>query len=157
MDSITQFAKIHQFDDRHTYKEAWEVWLESEHASVETEVARLQQLAYTGDVIDKMFKAGRYYFREKKEEAKAKPKTKRDYIVMHPSISQAMDRHLLNLMQLPDFKPAVAYNHFCEEHGALLRTEIGRLAREHNTLTGEQMSMKFKKTYKNRYFNLHKV
>ena len=24
---ITQFAKIHQLDDRHSYKEAWEVWL----------------------------------------------------------------------------------------------------------------------------------
>ena len=29
-ESITQFAKIHQFDDRHDYKEAWNEWLENE-------------------------------------------------------------------------------------------------------------------------------
>lgn len=158
MASITQFATIHQFDDRHTYKEAWADWLKDEQTNVDEEVERLRQLAYTGDVIDKMFKAGRYYFREKVAVAKAPPvtgvKPKRDYIVMHPDISQAMDRHLLNLMQLPDFKPAAAYTHFCENHFDLLRTEIRRLAQEHTTITATQISTKFKKTYKNRYFNL---
>ena len=27
MELITQFAKIHQFDDRHAYKEAWEKYV----------------------------------------------------------------------------------------------------------------------------------
>jgi hypothetical protein len=146
--NITQFAKIHQYDDRHL----------SEHQdSVEREVTRLQQLEYTGDIIDKMFKAGRYYFREKVP-AKKQPvdsNKRRDYIVMHPDIIQAMDLHLQSLINTTDFKPARAYNLFCEQHLNLLRKEIERLAADH-AITGNQMSTKFKKTYKNRYFNLQR-
>jgi hypothetical protein len=158
MTNITQFAKIHQLDDRHQYKEAWTRWLAAEEESVEREVLRLQQLNYKGDVIDKMFKAGRYYFRGKEEAAAAavttKEKKKRDYIVMHPDIIQAMDRHLRGLIHLPDFKPAVAYDQFCCEHVELLRTEIRRFVMEYDGITGKKMSAKFKKTYKNRYFTL---
>ena len=28
MQRITQFAKIHQYDDRKNYKEAWNTWIE---------------------------------------------------------------------------------------------------------------------------------
>ena len=62
---ITQFAKIHLYDDRHTYKDAWQNWLVENRDSVDREVVRLQQLDYKGDVVDKMFKTGRYYFRGK--------------------------------------------------------------------------------------------
>jgi hypothetical protein len=41
---------------------------------VEREISRLEQLGYKGDVIDKMFKAGRYYFREKESLEKKKKK-----------------------------------------------------------------------------------
>jgi hypothetical protein len=152
--NITQFAKIHQFDDRHQYKEAWGNWLTENQDNVEREVVRLQQLEYTGDIIDKMFKAGRYYFREKVTVKKQTEPKKRDYIVMHPEIIQAMDLHLRSLINTNDFKPAKAYNHFCEQHIDLLRKEILRLTSEHKTITGQQMSAKFKKTYKNRYFGL---
>ena len=65
MTCISQFAKIHELDDRHTYKEAWTLWLAENEDEVEREIQRLQQLDYRGDILDKMFKAGRYYFREK--------------------------------------------------------------------------------------------
>lgn len=63
---ITEFSKTHQFDDRHKYKESWQGWITTNHDMVQREVNRLKDLGYTGDVEDKMFKAGRYYFREKK-------------------------------------------------------------------------------------------
>ena len=157
MKGITQFAHIHQFDDRHQYKEAWTYWLKDNQACVESEIARLKQLEYTGDIIDKMFKAGRYYFRGKttikEKEPKKEPKkeTKRDYIVMHPDLIQTMDKHLRGLIAQPNFKPALAYNQFCEEHAALVQTEIRRLA---ETISGEKITTKLKKTYKNRYFSL---
>ena len=156
MENIAQFAKIHQFDDRHTYKEAWTRWLAAEQDNVDREVARLQQLNYRGDVLDKMFKAGRYYFREKvvaiNKEQPTKEKTKREYIVMDPAIIQAMDCHLRELINNKNFKPAVAYDQFCVEHVELLRLEIRRLMVQN--ISGEKMSEKFKKTYKNRYFIL---
>jgi hypothetical protein len=161
MNSITQFAKIHQFDDRHTYKEAWVDWLRAEEDSVEREVERLRQLDYKGDILDKMFKAGRYYFREKvaldvetKKTEKEKPK--RDYIVMHPDIIEAMDNHLRGLIKEKNFKPALAYNQFCNGHVELIRKEIGRLA-QNKTINGKELSTKFKKTYKNRYFICSKL
>ena len=66
MELITQFAKIHQYDDRHAYKEAWENYVNEKREIIDREVYRLSELNYKGDVMDKMFKAGRYYFRSKK-------------------------------------------------------------------------------------------
>jgi hypothetical protein len=151
---IAQFSKIHQLDDRHTYKEAWALWLTENQDQVEREVRRLQQLEYKGDILDKMFKAGRYYFREKlPKNKKPAEKKKREYIVMDPELIQAMDTHLRLKMNTTDFKPALAYEHFCTQHLDLLRKEISRLVLEN--IPGEKISGKLKKTYKNRYFMLH--
>ena len=64
-DAITDFAKIHMFDHRHDYKEGWNSWWESNKDILEAEINRLQGLGYKGNVKDKMYKAGRYYFRKK--------------------------------------------------------------------------------------------
>ena len=157
MTCISQFAKIHELDDRHTYKEAWTLWLAENEDEVEREIQRLQQLDYRGDILDKMFKAGRYYFRvklPKKTPAEKKPTTekkKRDYIVMEPEFIQAMDLHLKRSTNL---KPALAYEQFCNEHLDLLRKEITRLLKEN--FPKEKISDKLKKTYKNRYFILQR-
>jgi phage terminase Nu1 subunit (DNA packaging protein) len=157
MNCIAQFSKIHQLDDRHTYKDAWAFWLTENQDQVEREVQRLQQLDYKGDILDKMFKAGRYYFREKlpknKKEAKPTKKTQRDYIVMDTELIQAMDTHLRLKMNSTDFKPALAYDQFCTQHLDLLRKEIGRLLQDN--FPKEKIAAKLKKTYKNRYFILH--
>jgi hypothetical protein len=171
---ITYFAKKHQYDDRHSYKEAWnDQWLNDHSELIEREISRLQQLGYKGDVIDKMFKAGRYYFREKKvvedsedsedrediedrENNKIKKENKekkeRQYIVMHPDILKAMDAHLFSIMKQANFKPANAYKQFCEEQMPLIKVEIARLLEAKTSLDAEQMSEKIKKTYKNRYY-----
>lgn len=67
MDVLYQFSKIHQYDDRHTYKEAWKEWTMIDEISVmiEEETRRMIELGYLGNVEDKMFKSGRYYFRKK--------------------------------------------------------------------------------------------
>ena len=154
MNCIAQFSKIHQLDDRHTYKEAWAFWLTENQDQVEREVQRLKQLDYKGDILDKMFKAGRYYFREKlPKNKKPTEKKQRDYIVMEPELIQAMDTHLRLRMITTDFKPALAYDQFCTQHLDLLRKEIGRLLQEN--FPKEKIAAKLKKTYKNRYFMLH--
>ena len=67
IEQLSQFSKVHQYDDRHTYKSEWTKWTQREEISqaIETERRRLHENGYTGDVNDKMFKAGRYYFRKK--------------------------------------------------------------------------------------------
>jgi hypothetical protein len=154
--NITQFAKVHQLDDRHAYKEAWAVWLEENQDCIEREISRLQQLEYKGDIVDKMFKAGRYYFREKViTTTEKKEKKQRDYIIMDQLVIHAMDTHLRLIMPLATFKPALAYKQFCEGHVDLLRKEISRLVQQN--ISGKKMTDKFKKTYKNRYFLLHQL
>ena len=176
---IAQFAKIHQLEDRHDYKEAWAIWLIDNQDMVDREVERLAQLNYKGDIIDKMFKAGRYYFREKAPtkktqkasatataaqasaaqasaaQATAVPqpakKITRDYIVMDPVLIQAMDAHLKLKMKAQTFKPAAAYLDFCTEHPEILQKETLRLLQN---ITKEKLNAKIKKTYKNRYFIL---
>ena len=65
IDALKAFTEIHQYDDRKTYKEAWTAWLANHEISamLKAEVARLTDLGYKGDVADKLFKSGRYYFR----------------------------------------------------------------------------------------------
>ena len=164
---ITQFAKIHQLDDRHSYKEAWEVWLNENKECIEDETDRLVAAGYKGDVEEKMYIAGRYYFREKVKIKKNKgegkkvavvSKKKREYIVMGKDFIKAIDVHLLTAMKQKGFKPAFAYKTFCEQHIELLRTEIRRLVNEEKHIfTDKDMNMKIKKTYKNRYFMLSKA
>ena len=170
---ITQFSKIHQLDDRHSYKEAWEVWLNENKEYIADETDRLVAAGYKGDVEEKMYIAGRYYFREKVKikknkgevevEGKGKKvsavsKKKREYIVMGKDFIKAIDVHLLTAMKQKGFKPAFAYKTFCEQHIELLRTEIRRLVNEEKHIfTDKDMNMKIKKTYKNRYFMLSKA
>lgn len=159
---ITQFAKMHQYDDRHSYKEAWQLWTKSEEELIEREISRLQQLGYKGDVLDKMFKAGRYYFREKVTTVAPVQKpivnqvinNKRDYCVMDTAVIQAMDMHLKSIMKQPDFKPAKGYVQFCEQETDLLRQEILRLTDTMIVVNKEKLAEKIKKTYKNRYYIL---
>ena len=159
MTMITQFAKLHQFDDRKTYKEEWKKWFEANESELNKEVSRLIELGYEGDVLDKMFKAGRYYFRKKKiEDENKEEKKRRSYISMSHHILEAMDEHISkgiasnkNRNSKEKFKPAKGYDEFCKEHVDILEIEIRKLCLEH-IISAEDLTLKIKKTYKNRYF-----
>ena len=147
---LTAFAKMHAHDDRHTYREAWNDWWIANAEVLETESRRLYNLGYTGDVQDKMYKAGRYYFRAKSP-TKPDPQERRAYISMSTEIIEAMDAHIASVITKEAFTPANGYDWFCASHLDLLRTEVHRLQTE-NVLTADDLVLKVKKTYKNRYF-----
>ena len=67
VEHLAAFANVHRYDDRKTYKEAWAQWMASNEIAdlFATEVARLKALGYKGDAADKLYKSGRYYFRQK--------------------------------------------------------------------------------------------
>ena len=67
---ISEFAKLHMDDHRKEYKKAWEPWCEENKEMIAEEIRRLKQTGYDGDITDKMYKAGRYYFRKKSKKAK---------------------------------------------------------------------------------------
>ena len=65
MELIKRFSLVHQYDERKVYKERWNNWFQEHKEIMEREMHRMIDLGYEGDVHDKMFKAGRYYFRKK--------------------------------------------------------------------------------------------
>jgi len=149
MDQLTTFAKIHQHDDRKTYKESWKQWLEENNDLIKCEEERLHALGYEGDVIDKMYKAARYYFR-KKSNVKPDPKKRRKYISMEQELLTEMDQHIIRNMSNSEYTPSKGYSEFCSSHIDFIKTEINRMIELE--ISTEEISVKFKKTYKNRYF-----
>jgi hypothetical protein len=151
---LYKFSKVHQYDHRKDFKEAWNVWVEENNEIVTHEIKRLTDLGYDGDVIDKMFKSARYYFRKKSTE-KSEPQARRAYIGSQKEFLEAMDEHIMRNIMKPDYKPSNAFNEFCQEHINLLQEEVTRLCKCGFTDKNDIKS-KVKKTYKNRYFIISK-
>jgi hypothetical protein len=144
MEKLFQFSKIHQYSDRHTYKNEWTKWTQQEEISqaIEIERRRLHENGYTGDVDDKMFKAGRYYFRKKTPATPATPARpakeddedddnnanadddkkqhqRRPYITMSKEAIRMMDAHIQSKhakaaheSAVDKFKPSSCYDDF---------------------------------------------
>ena len=138
--SITEFAKEHQHDDRHAFRQAWMTWSNENALLVEMETRRLTEHNYIGDIEDKMFKSARYYYRKKtiREEAKREEGGDQDNQkkrTKNPRVDKAilveMDAHI---REHSHEKPAQAFEHFCETNNHPSDDEI------------------LKKKYKNRYY-----
>jgi hypothetical protein len=151
MDELYKFSKVHQYDDRAAFKEAWGEWVEDEEELIEAETTRLQELGYDGDILDKMFKSARYYFR-KKSTVKPEPKTRRKYIGVQKELLDIMDSHISRGIVSDDYKPSDGFNNFCINNVDSLKTEVARLLE--NDIESNEIMNKIKKTYKNRYFML---
>lgn len=136
MDRLSAFSKIHQYSDRHTYKAEWNKWTQQNEIAelIEFEKRRLVENAYTGDIDDKMFKAGRYYFRKKNNKnnnndtattptaaattptaaATTQQQQRRPYVTMSKSTITLMDNHIkmIHDTQASKFKPSLCYDDF---------------------------------------------
>ena len=154
--AITVFAKIHQYDSKQDYKKFWGGWCEENIDLVNMECDRLTDIGYDGDVLDKMYKAGRYYFRKKQLTTVVDPKQRRTYINMNPTVIDSMDAHIKISAFNETFTPANGYDWFCEKHSDILHAEIRRLVVDDVNITSGDIISKIKKTYKNRYFIYNK-
>ena len=150
MSELYKFSKIHQYDERKDFKEAWKVWVEDNESIIEEESSRLQTLGYEGDIIDKMFKSARYYFRKKSVEKK-EPKQRRQYISVNRELLEAMDNHIEKNFTRESYQPKTGYLEFCQENDELLKETINNMF-EKDIKNAELIEGKIKKTYKNRYF-----
>ena len=150
IEMVAQFAKLHQYDDRKDYKEAWQEYIEQHKDQIQREQNRLTNLGYDGDLHDKMFKSGRYYYRNKPV-TKPKPKERRKYISLENNILQSVYRYIHE--QGLSLKPAEGYKQYIEINKELIKAEINRL-KEKSTLSEEDIMLKIKKSYKNQYFNM---
>ena len=149
---LFKFSKIHQYDHRKDFKEAWKIWLQENDEIVDDETRRLKNLGYQNNIEDKMFKSARYYFRKKSTEKKA-PVKRRDYVGVNKTLLDAMDKHIKMSINTENYKPSDGFDEFCNKNKDMLREEVNILCKTGFTDSNE-IKNKIKKTYKNRYFLL---
>lgn len=149
VDEVMRFAKMHQYDDRHEYKDAWKTWCLDNSDMLEVEAKRLEALGYEGDVYDKLFKSGRYYFRTKRLD-KTEPAERKKYVGLGRDTLRAMDSFVDNAATT-GMSPADAFSAFCVENTDVLKSEITALL-NNSELSDDDVRDKLKKTFKNRYF-----
>ena len=147
-----QFSKIHQYDHRKEFKEAWDIWVEDNSNIIDEEVRRLTNLGYEGDILDKMYKSARYYFRKKSTEKK-QPAQRRKYVSADKELIDAMDEHIREHIHQVDYKPSEGFMNFCEINDMLIKDEVKKLS-DVGFADTDTIKNKIKKTYKNRYFLL---
>lgn len=144
------FSKIHQYDDQKTFKESWNEFTLENELLVNMEIRRITELGYEGDILDKMFKSARYYFR-KKSTVKKEPKERREYISFDNKILHIMDKHILDNLKDNEYHPKTGFASFCKQNEQLVRENVTKLY-ENGMTDSKTIEEKFKKTYKNRYF-----
>lgn len=161
VDALLHFSKMHQHDDRHSYADAWKEWKSDPRISkiIADEVTRLQSLNFKGSIEsieNKIFKSGRYYFRNKSF-IKVPPKPRGKYVSVSKELLHAMNEYIVRQTQTQTSPPAPAemFNEFCKTYLDILKIEIHRFVSldefsENPTL----ILSKIKKTFKNRVFQL---
>jgi hypothetical protein len=151
---LFKFSKIHQYDHRKDFKEAWKTWLQENDEIADEEIRRLKNLGYQGNIENKMFKSARYYFRKKSTEKK-EPVKRRDYMGVQKLLLCAMDQHIQTRINSENYKPSDGFDEFCQQNKDLLKEEVNMLCKNGFSDSNE-IKNKIKKTYKNRYFLLIK-
>jgi|688.fasta_scaffold565175_1 hypothetical protein len=155
MEELYKFSKIHQYDERKDFKEAWKTWTEENQDIIDEETTRLTNLGYEGDIIDKMFKSARYYFRKKSTEKK-EPRQRRQYISVNRELLDAMDNHIEENIFNVDYQPKTGFISFCKANEKILKESISKIF-EQGVKDSDLIEDKIKKTYKNRYFMLTQI
>jgi hypothetical protein len=149
-DELYKFSKVHQYDHRKDFKEAWEIWIDENSDLIDGETRRLTDLGYDGDILDKMFKSARYYFRKKSTEKKA-PSKRRIYVGSQKELLEAMDGHIKSSILAGEFKPSDGFDEFCKQNVEILKEQVNQFIRA-GINDSNEIKIKIKKTYKNRYF-----
>ena len=154
IDEMYVFSKVHQYDSRHDFKDAWNIWTEDNAELISNETKRLENMNYLGDIMDKMFKSARYYFR-KKSTIKKDPSERGFYVNLDKDLLYAMDDHIKrNMSANIKMKPSDSVKEFQQINAEYIKEKTQYLCQEEG-FDESMMENKIKKTYKNRYFMIH--
>ena len=152
---LEEFARLHRYDDPKMFKERWKYWIEEHKDLINREKNSLEIEGYEGNVLIKMFKSARYYFKNKSTE-KVAAKKRRKYIGLERDLLDAIDEHVVEVALKEELKPARALINFLEtdKYKPIIKRETIRL--KSYKLDILDINKKIKKTYKNRHFNKSK-
>jgi hypothetical protein len=181
VDLLEEFARIHQYDDRKTFKEAWQSWVQDNASMITTEVNHLQNIDTAIShqknareiILDKMFKSVRYYHRKKylqskdqeeqyhppqkdpppKEKGFSKSFLKRiDESIMDQINHQVQKQNTIKV----SLTQKEVFDYFCQEYAKDILQEC--LYQKERNIDNDQVLdtivPRLKKTVKNRYYNI---
>lgn len=148
LDKMKYFGKLHQFDDRKDFKEAYDEWFMAEKEDIDRELLRLQQWGYEGDIKKKMYRSIRYYFNKKSTKTTTRETTtdtkqngervKRPYRRLPIDIQARISSKLANAY---DEKPSGLFDDFVRENPDIFEN------------CSEEDKSRIKKSFKNIHFN----
>jgi hypothetical protein len=70
--------------------------------------------------------------------------------MINSNILNSMDKHIIQNMNIKDYKPSIGYEDYCKLNINLLKEDI--LSMHQLNMSNDDIKLKIKKTYKNRYF-----
>ena len=59
-DNIREFARIHQHEDRVTFKDSWKTWCDNNKTMIDDETKRLSDIGFDNNINDKLFRTAKY-------------------------------------------------------------------------------------------------
>jgi hypothetical protein len=139
---------------------------------IEEEIQTLTTTGFDGDVLDKMFKSARYYYRKKLvKDGPKEQKPRKKYERLDSEILEEMDQHIMSeikentVLQRRSVdqeeallsiraSPSVSFEKYCILYKDNFLEEA-RLEFPDQDITKNQLTCivdKFKKTYKNRFY-----
>ena len=180
---LHEFAETHKNDERKTFKQEWQKWIIQDDIKkqLEIEVIQMYKNGFKGDVLDKMFKSTRYYFRKKcqsKEEEneedilsesksieiEIKLKSKEILLMMDTHIREQIMDHVKDVninnniksnIKSIHIQPSCSFVDFCNKEKIYIANKVRETIGIENMNKENviQFVEKMKKTYKNRFYN----
>jgi len=166
---LSDFAKMHQHEGSKDYKESWQNWIAEPEISreLEEEKSRLIKQGMIGDVIDKLYKSSRYYYRKKINKSDEKPKERKKYEGLTKEILHKMDAHIIREINgsidlLEDdklvsrFTPSKSFEMYLAENPSIIEELIPNMSTtaEERRIQTTCAIQRIKKTYKNRFYKI---
>ena len=155
MMAISDFARIHRYDTKDDFKDAWGVWAGENAHLISAEQERLSAMGFDGDLNKKMYVSARYYFKNKTDVEEA-PKKRRKYVTIDKSYIKLIDGYINEAIANGDesvYKPANCFQDFIQSNEEQT-TMLVRALMDDDSLENTEIIAKIKKTFKNRYFVL---
>ena len=166
---LEYFSKVHEYDDRKSFKEAWTLWIREDNIKkqIEQEIEKSNNEGYKGDIMDKMFKSARYYYRKKNKKEQVEDdeeSEEKNFTGLSKDMMKIMDEHINMIIKkhidittaVSLVNPATAFDDFCKTNIKEITDEIFSL-KDKMVLIPNEVTMKFKKSYKNRFYKIRLI
>lgn len=149
---IERFSILHKEATRNDFNHSWNEFLDTNNKILQNENNKLMKEGFKGNFNEKIYKSARYYFRNKKENNNVQQR--RPYISLDKSFITIINNFINDKRKQNVFKPSEGYEEFYNKYKDIINKEIDNLLNKN--LTKKDAENKFKKTFKNRYFQLIK-